>query len=89
MTAKIKGIPEATESSGLTACSWWDEGSAWDGWSGGEGNLLSSPLYEVKPLNPVAYTGAAALLLFVAFAASYVPAQRAMRVDPVTALKYE
>lgn len=51
--------------------------------------MLSSPLYEVKPLNPVAYAGAAALLLFVAFAASYVPARRAMRVDPVTALKYE
>jgi predicted permease len=49
--------------------------------------LLGSFLYGVSPLDPVAFSSAAALLLSVAFLANYVPARRAARVDPLIALR--
>lgn len=51
--------------------------------------LLTSMLFEVKPGDPVIYVGAAVVLGVVALAASYIPARRAARVDPMAALRHE
>jgi len=48
---------------------------------------LSSVLYGVKPFDPLTLSSVSALLLLVAFVASYVPALRATHVDPVVALR--
>ena len=49
--------------------------------------LMRSMLYQVDALDPVTFAGAALFLLLVAAAAAAVPARRAMRVDPMTALR--
>jgi putative ABC transport system permease protein len=51
--------------------------------------LIGSLLTQVEPGDPSIYIGAAALLAIVALAACYLPARRAARVDPMTALHYE
>jgi predicted permease len=51
--------------------------------------FLESLLYEVSPIDPVAYVLAAVLLFAVALAASYLPARRAGRIDPARALRAE
>ncbi|HEV2423563.1 MAG TPA: ABC transporter permease [Terriglobia bacterium] len=52
-------------------------------------HLMSSLLYGVAPRDPATLAGVAILLAVVALLASYIPARRAMRVDPMAALRYE
>jgi putative ABC transport system permease protein len=51
--------------------------------------LLTSFLFEVKAGDPLTYVGVASLLAVVAMAASYLPARRATRIDPLAALRQE
>jgi putative ABC transport system permease protein len=52
-------------------------------------HLLRSLLFGVSSADALTFTSAALLLCLVALAASYIPARRAMNVDPVIALRYE
>jgi putative ABC transport system permease protein len=51
--------------------------------------VLATYLFQVTPTDPATFIGVAALLTVVAFCASYVPARRASRVDPLVALRAE
>ncbi len=51
--------------------------------------LMTGLLYEVRPLDPFVVGGVALLLAAVALLASYLPARRAARIDPVDALRCE
>ena len=50
---------------------------------------LSSELYGVSAVDPLTYAGVAAVMAVVSMLACYLPARRAMRVDPLIALRYE
>jgi putative ABC transport system permease protein len=53
------------------------------------GPLMASQLFGVSAIDPVTFAAVPALLVLVATLAALVPARRAMRVDPMTALRYE
>jgi putative ABC transport system permease protein len=53
------------------------------------GGVLRDLLFGVGATNPMAYIIVPALFILVALLASYVPARRAARVNPMVALRYE
>jgi ABC-type antimicrobial peptide transport system permease subunit len=55
----------------------------------GAARLMASMLYGVRPTDPLAFTASAVIVLFVALAASWGPARRALKVDPLQALRCE
>ena len=57
--------------------------------SAAAGQLLRKFLYGVSPADPIAWIAVAILLSAVALAASWLPARRASRVDPMVALRYD
>jgi predicted permease len=52
-------------------------------------HLLTKLLYEIKPTDPLTFSGVSAVLLVVALCASWLPARRAAKVDPMEALRHE
>jgi putative ABC transport system permease protein len=53
------------------------------------GRLLATQLFEIRPTDPATYAAVAGALALTGFAACLVPAWRAMRVDPIVALRNE
>ena len=51
--------------------------------------FLSGMLFGVSSLDPVTFAAMAGMLILVTLLACYIPARRASKVDPLTALRYE
>jgi predicted permease len=52
-------------------------------------HLMTQMIFGVRAVDPLTFAGVAIVFMFVALAACYIPARRAMRVDPIVALRYE
>jgi putative ABC transport system permease protein len=50
---------------------------------------MSRLLFDVRATDPLTYVLVVALLLGVSLVACYIPTRRALRIDPMTALRYE
>jgi predicted permease len=53
------------------------------------GRFVETQLYSVKPLDIMSYAATAGIMILTAFIASVIPAMRALRIDPITALRGE
>ena len=51
--------------------------------------LLSIMLYGISPTDALTFVGISLFLLLIALTASFIPARRAMRLDPMVALRHE
>jgi putative ABC transport system permease protein len=51
--------------------------------------MMKSLLFQVEPTDPITFAGVSAMLAVVALMACYVPARRALRIDPLSALRNE
>jgi len=57
--------------------------------SAGVSRLLAATLFGLNPMDAISFSGVSLLLGAVALLATVLPARRAMRVDPMVALRYE